>query len=107
MAAKDKESLQQFPLVKTTMLTDQELQEQVKLAKKSLGQSGVSEDPHSQAARYLQQHRIVEVFQVRNGSHVTLSPVAVCPLVSFTRTYVNTGRNVPYIPRWLVVAATL
>jgi hypothetical protein len=64
MAAKDKESLQQFPLVKTTLLTDQELQEQIKLASKSLSQSGGSEDPHTQAARYLQQHRIIEVFQV-------------------------------------------
>ena len=67
MAAKD-EGLQQFPLAKSTLLSEQELQEHLKIAanvkdgQKSACQS--EQDPYTQAVKYLEQHRILEVFQV-------------------------------------------
>lgn len=68
MAAKDKESMQQFPLIKNALLNDRELHEHLKLmenvkdGQQSLGQS--EQDPYTRAVKYLEHHRILEVFQV-------------------------------------------
>ena len=71
MAAKDKESMQQFPLVKNALLNDRELHEHLKLmenvkdGQQSVGQS--EQDPYTRAVKYLEHHRILEVFQVRRA----------------------------------------
>lgn len=71
MAAKDKESAQQFPLMKNSLLNERELHEHLKLmdnvkdGQQSLGQS--EQDPYTRAVKYLEHHRILEVFQVRRG----------------------------------------
>lgn len=73
MAAKDNESMQQFPLVKNALLNERELHEQLKLmanvkdGQQSVGQS--EQDPYTRAVKYLEQHRILEVFQVRRATN--------------------------------------
>ena len=68
MAAKDNESVQTFPQANFDIPPKEHLEEAVVLAlnvqdgQQSLGQS--VEDPYTRAVRYLEKHRIVEIFQV-------------------------------------------
>lgn len=67
MAAKKSPGYQQFPLVPTTMLSEEETREQIYMAlnlkdgQKSATQS--LEDPYTRAVNYIEKHKIVEVFQ--------------------------------------------
>ena len=68
MAAKESAGYQQFPLTSYVIPSEQEMKEQIYLAlnlkdgQKSVSQS--PEDPYTKAVQYIQEHQIVEVFQV-------------------------------------------
>lgn len=68
MAAKESAGYQQFPLTSYAIPSEQEMKEQIYLAlnlkdgQKSVSQS--PEDPYTKAVQYIQEHQIVEVFQV-------------------------------------------
>ena len=68
MAAEDKVGFQQFPRATFIIPSKQEMKEQIYLAlnlkdgQKSVGQS--PEDPYTKAVKYIEEHQIVEVFQV-------------------------------------------
>lgn len=81
MAAKDNESVQTFPQASFDIPPKEHLEEAVVLAlnvqdgQQSLGQS--VEDPYTRAVRYLEKHRIVEIFQVREQYSVTMATKAL------------------------------
>ena len=68
MAAKDCAGVQEFPQATFAVPSKQELEElsalcsNVAEGQQSAGQS--TEDPYTRAVRYIEKHRIVEVFQV-------------------------------------------
>lgn len=68
MAAKDHESVQAFPVAGFEIPPKEHIEEAVVLAlnvqdgQQSLGQSVA--DPYTRAVRYLEKHRVVEIFQV-------------------------------------------
>lgn len=69
MAAKDCAGFQEFPQAQFTTPSQKELEEQLCIAlnlkdgQQSAGQS--SEDPYTRAVRYINEHGIVEVLQVK------------------------------------------
>lgn len=75
MAAKDSAGFQEFPRATFAVPPKAEMEERSALAfnlrdgQQSMGQS--TEDPYTRAVKYLEKHRIVEVFQV---TIVTLMP---------------------------------
>lgn len=68
MAAKDSAGFQEFPLASFAVPSVEQMEERVALVVnsqdglQSLGQS--VEDPYPRAVKYIERHRIVEVFQV-------------------------------------------
>jgi len=68
MAAKDREGFQQFPNACTTFPDQAVLEEEIELnlslseGQQSIGES--EEDPYNRAVKYLEEHHIIEVFQV-------------------------------------------
>lgn len=71
MAAKDHEGYQQFPNASDTVPNQVVLEEEIELklslleGHQSVGES--EEDPYNKAVRYLEEHHIIEIFQVQNG----------------------------------------
>ena len=80
MAAKDHAGVQEFPQAKFIVPSQKELEEQVSMAlnlkdgQQSAGQS--VDDPYTRAVRYLNEHGIVDVLQVRGyqGNGYTYLP---------------------------------
>ena len=68
MAAKDHEGFQQFPNASDTVPNQVVLEEEIELklslleGHQSTGES--EEDPYNKAVRYLEEHHIIEIFQV-------------------------------------------
>jgi len=68
MAAKDNEGFQQFPNACSTIPEQAVLEEEIELnlslseGQQSIGDS--EQDPYNKAVKYLEEHHIIEVFQV-------------------------------------------
>lgn len=72
MAARDHEGVQQFPNAADAVPNQVILEEEIELklstleGHQSIGESG--EDPYNKAVRYLEEHHIIEIFQVSSMS---------------------------------------
>lgn len=83
MAARDHEGFQQFPNASDTVPNQVVLEEEIELklslseGHQSIGES--EEDPYNKAVRYLEEHHIIEIFQVQSSLPITHLSTVVLP----------------------------